>query len=325
MSYAARNTLFIAAFWALIMALGLFFVYSYQDKKIEALNSRIAHKQSRIDDLHKMRYEMDSLLEDYNHLKELSLGKMGTLAGNESPGETYDYIRRELIKTSSSLSINFTYNGEERQVSSYKRRYQIDGNGKFTDLYCLIWFLEHGPIFYDIRSLNVDAATHEDEEIKSNNKEREITFEMMVWGFSKDEGVEMEAVNRTIKDPDPIAELVSNSMRKRLSFERVTALQTQQQALSKPEATETPQQSDSAAESVPIQSNLPVISQKSRVLAITPTSCIIQDDNGRQWRLGVGDEIEQGVLEDIQNQSGKVIFRLRGARRSELIELSTNP
>ncbi len=322
MSYAARNTLFIAAFWALIMALGLFFVYSYQAKEIEAIQKRNNRKQSRIDDLHKMRFEMDALLKEYNHLKELSLGKMGTLAGNESPGETYDYIRRELMNTKSALSINFTYTGQERQSSAYKRKYEIEGEGDFKDLYSLVWFLERGPIFYDVKSLNVDTIIEEEEDTPKNH---EINFKMQVWGFCKDEGVEMEAVNRSIEGPDPIAELVSNSMRNRLSLERAGALKVQKQAA---RSEKTPVAEPPRRETTPSKtsaSNLPVITRTSKVLAVTPSSCIVQDDNGKQWRLGPGDKIEKGFLEEIQNQTGKVIFRIQDTHKSELIELSTIP
>ena len=73
MSYAVRNTLFLAAFWAIIIAIGGYYTYGVQTKTLLNQIKVNKQKQDRIQVLEEMKESQQALVESYNRLKDLSM------------------------------------------------------------------------------------------------------------------------------------------------------------------------------------------------------------------------------------------------------------
>jgi len=176
MNYAIRNTLIIAAFWSLVLASGFYYVYGYQNKLQERLRVENQAREKRLRDLTRLEVDRSELRVHLLRLQDLSLGKMGTLSAHESPGETYDYILRELERTRSRLGVSFTYKNEDLYLTLKRRYYDIKGSGPFLDFYELLWFLENGPVFYNVRRLEVEPQLHK----SGSGRSEDVAFSLEV-------------------------------------------------------------------------------------------------------------------------------------------------
>jgi hypothetical protein len=298
MSYAIRNTLIIAAFWALIMGGMAYFIYVKQEKSLDRLTRQQKQKTAQVEELYNMESEQTTLVEQYQHLKDISLGKLGTLASNESPGETFDYVLRELKKTRSSLILNLEFISHDSLNNYCRNAYELSGMGKFADVYELLWFLENGPIFYDIRSIKIERKK-QDLEIQS--VDADITFSIDVWGFDKNEGMDIVEVTRVQGEPKVLTELVANHIGQALDVKKV-------EKRPKIESTAPVKQAKAPPTIDPNPEGLPVVTADSEVLAITPRSVIVKNADGKTVKLSRGDRILGGKLNEIDLQSGRAVF-----------------
>lgn len=315
MPYNIRNTLFIGIFWLLIMAGGFYYIYGVQAKKYEKLQQENKTKTDRLNDLKSMQITRHELIESYSHLKDLSLGKLGALAGNESPGETFDYMLRELNHTSSMIELNQELIEQQKFKDFQRSTYQISGEGSFIDFYELSWFLEKGPIFYDIRSVNVDRIGIEEKE--NDERERgELTFAINVWGFQKEKGLDIEKIIRETGEPEKLSNIIQNPVaeaidRAILSKQKKASSDYQKNlassSLGEP-ATKNPFSNERVVRNNP--QGLPEVSPATEVLAITPNSVLIRDKSGKIKKLRKGDRVLGGTVGQIDVKSGKVDINL---------------
>jgi hypothetical protein len=322
MSYALRNTLIIAIFWALIMAGGGYYIYGVQKKKHARLLIENERKKGRVEELMGMHAMKGELIEQYAHLKEISMGKMGVLATNESPGETFDYVLRELKRTKSNLEVNLRYINSDFFPAFDRRSYKMSGLGKFSDFYRLVWFFEHGPIFYGVKAVAVERIKPESMSFPVP-KGSEITFEVTLWSYDKKEGLDIENVIRETGKPVQLAELVNNKLG--TAFDA-----TQRKARSPgPARAQIPspepssaQQATRAVAKKPVSDGLPRVSRSTEILAITPHSVIIRDQSGKMRKLRRGDRVSGGYVGDIDVNARKVVFTVSPQGGNKFLEIS---
>lgn len=309
MSYAVRNTLFIAAFWAIALIGGSYYIYGVQSEEHNKLLIENKQKTQRVHELQNMQTEMNKLLKYYNHLRDTSLSKMGALAENESPGETFDYILRELLQTNSSLQVNLKFVKQDSFNTLMRRIYEINGEGKFTDFYNMLWFLENGPIYYDIKSVTFEKLTAE-KKSKSKSKS-ESRFNMLVWGFNRKEGLNMIKLTRKKGEPIKIASLISNK-----GYSPGTIIQSEHNI-----------ESDKSSNLIiSSKSKRPVVNEETEILAITPNSFLIRANTGQTLRLKMGDKIKGGVVKQIDVQNGRIVLSLLkdGMQRTKMLSIRRN-
>ncbi len=333
MPYVIRNTIFIAVFWLIILIGGLYYVYGYQAKKHTSLEAEIKQKTNRVNDLKMMQITRHELTQEYDYLRDLSLGKLGALAGNESPGETFDYMLREIDHTSSKLVLNQELVVKEKFKDFERNTYLLSGESEFEDFYRLIWFLENGPIFYNIQSVSMDRIPIEQKKQEEWAANRgELTFALSVWGFRKEKGLEMDSLRRNVGKPEMLASLVDNSVSEAIdnilkaeqSTVNVRSTEYSHELVtlenSNPQAERGQGNSNVTAVSNPL--GLPEISPATEVLAITPNSVLIRDQHGRIKKLRKGDRVLGGTVGNINVQSGRVGFYMNAAGGYNSLELS---
>ncbi len=326
MPYNIRNTLFIGIFWLLVMAGGFYYIYGVQAKKYTQLEQDNKRKTDRLNDLKNMQITRHDLIESYTHLKDLSLGKLGALAGNESPGETFDYMLRELDRTSSMIELNQELVEQQKFKDFQRSTYQISGEGSFNDFYELSWFLENGPIFYDIRSINIDRIGAEEKK-NEERKRGEMTFSVNVWGFQKEKGLDIEKIVRETGQPQSVSNIIQNPVADAidqavLSKQNRASANFQKNLASNPMGGAPTRNPFSNERVVQKNSNgLPEVTPATEVLAITPNSVLIRERTGKIKKLKIGDRVMGGTVGYIDVKSGKVGINLSSAGGGGSLEL----
>ncbi|HOZ20494.1 MAG TPA: hypothetical protein PLO28_01855 [bacterium] len=302
MTYAVRNTLFIAAFWAVILAGGFFFVFSHQQKQLENARSDNTYKRQRLQDLLALERDRSALLQQLSGLDDFRQGKIGTLAGRESPGETFDYLLRELSRSGSRLELNFALKSQDAFLSLTRRTYELKGSGSFNEFYNLLCLLEEGPVFYDIHQIEMSAAGG-----RERGDRGDVSFTLSFNGYNRVEGPAITAISASTSTPQRIADMVTG---------RAPALERGGFAQSSAAGV---QEAEPAAKKEPPRNSegLPEIDNRTKILAIMPGAAVLKDHTGRTVRLRQGDRVWGGTLETVNSQQGKLSFSMQDENGGE--------
>jgi hypothetical protein len=223
---------------------------------------------------------------------------MGTLSAHESPGETYDYILRELNRSNSRLVVSFEFISEDAYLSLKRRAYVVKGSGPFLDFYKLLWFLENGPVFYDVRGLEVQPQLS----ITGKGRAEDVTFDVRFNGFERNEGPDITKISSTKGEAPQIVNLIKG--RPQLLRSDNTILGTQPSA-------PVPEVSTPVVLPRKNTENLPEIDQNTQIMAVMPGTAVLKDHNGRTFRLKVGDRVFGGTVTMINATNGTVHFLLQ--------------
>jgi len=320
MSYPVRNTLIIAAVWAFFLGLGYYYVFGVQRAAERKLAAEVAIKQDRVNDLQALQSDKTRLELEYARLEELHSGKKGVLASHETPGETYDYIHRELNRIGSSLQVNLTVDKTDEFSSMQRRHYEVFGTGRFHELYHLIWFFENGPLFYNIQSLKVqrqDQSSQDQRALKG-----EVQFSLRVCGYNRPDGPEIIGISREDGGLQPVAELVTNRIA-RVSAEPIKPEAMRQDEFKTAEKSSRERMPGSASAAPANSAGLPDVASGSTLLAVTANSALIKDGRGKIVRVRAGDRIHLGQVREINAKTGQVVFEQADSGRPTQITLST--
>ncbi|HNW61172.1 MAG TPA: hypothetical protein PKI62_15975 [bacterium] len=299
MTYAVRNTFFIAAFWTLVLASGFYYVYGHQAGVMMKARRDNRLKQQRLQDLLALEQDRSVLQGQLAQLDEFRQGRMGTLAAEESPGETFDYLLRELSRTHSGLEVDFALKGQDTFLSLERRTYEIKGIGGFRDFYDLLCFLEQGPVFYDVHKMEMSALGADSEKGRPGN----VTFNLEFNGYNRVEGPLISSITPKEGGVAQIADLVGQRSTRTEGRGRI--LETIQTASAKSPAALAPRLNTEG---------LPEIDSKSKVLAVMPGAAVVKDQKGRTVRLRSGDRVFGGTLSEIDVHKGTLSFSLEDER-----------
>jgi len=316
MNKLLRNTLIISSFWVLILIAGIFFIYGHQRKIRTQLLEEETVKSERLNELRVLKNDLSELQNYYQRLHYISLKYQGTLASFESPGETFDYIRRELTTTKSSIKLDMDYVTENSFKSMMKRQYEFRGMGKSVDIYKLLWFLENGPVFYKIKSLSINKIDESTTETLRPSID-EASFNLSMVGFDRTEGPKITDLNRDFGEPEAITNLFNQKTSKpKAEPERKNYASRPVQKSGEMHLPKTPKKSANLA-------SLPEINSNCTVLAITPFSVLVRDANGKHVKLRKGDKIFGGNLAELNTRTGQAVFQFDNKFGNKSVVLTT--
>lgn len=306
MSYAGRNTLIIAVFWALLLGVGFFYTNHHQSKVMAKLITQKKQISKRVEKLKKTKAQLAQLKVYYNHLVELNSGKNGVIPSEESPGETFDYLLREVKRSKNPVEINLTFEKQDSVSSILKRTYKVDGVGQFVDIYKLLWFFENGPVFYSVKSIDISEANNDDESTYSRPEEAKYAFE--VESFNREDGLKISEINRKTGNPKPMARLMNTSPRRHSKPN--TYRNRNLMAGRRPNARPASVYKSRSTSGISL----------GQILAVTPTSIVIKTKDGKVKKLRIGDKISGGYLREINSTNNQAIFEMNnGLNKSELV------
>ena len=291
----------------------VFFIYGHQKGRLAKFQQEETEKSKRHSELKVLKNDLSDLQNYYLRLHNLSLRYKGTLASFESPGETFDYIRRELATTNSGIILNMDFKKEEPFKSGIKRNYELRGIGKFINIYNLLWFLENGPVFYSIEKLTINKIDESEME-KIRASENEAAFNFTMFGYDRKEGPKITEINRDFGTPKKVADLFNyNTIFNNKKSKRHFASQVSKKSTG--QITQEPKQLVNSR-------GLPEINTNCEVLAITPFSVMVKDANGKIVKLRKGDEIFGGNLAQLNTQEGQAIFQFNGGFGNKSVVLT---
>jgi hypothetical protein len=316
MNKLLRNTLIISSFWVLILITGIFFIYGHQKKLRTQLLEEEKVKSVRLNELRALKNNLSDLQNYYDRLHYISLKYQGTLASFESPGETFDYIRRELATTKSSIKMDMDFITENSFKSMMKRQYEFRGIGKSVDIYRLLWFLENGPVFYKIISLSINKIDESTNETIRPSID-EASFNLTMVGFDRTEGPKITELNRDFGEPIAITNLFNQK-----TFIKKSEPEKKNYAsrpIQKSGEMHLPQKSKKSTN----LTGLPEINANCKVLAITPFSVLVRDVNGKHIKLRKGDKIFGGNLAELNTQTGQAVFQFDNTFGNKSVVLTT--
>ncbi|NIA31479.1 MAG: hypothetical protein GWP06_16420 [Actinobacteria bacterium] len=310
MSYAGRNTLIIAVFWALLLGVGFFYTNHHQSKVIAKLITQKKQLSQRVEELKKTKAQLAQLKVYYSHLIELNSGKNGVIPSQESPGETFDYLLREVKRSKNPLEINLTFEKQDSVSSVLKRTYKVDGTGHFVDIYKLLWFLENGPVFYSVKSIDIFEANNNDEGTYSSPEKTKYAFE--VESFNREDGPKITEINWETGSPKPMARLMKILPGRHSAPSPNTYPKRNLMARKRPDTRTASAYKSRSSSSTGVS--------LGQILAVTPTSIVIKTRAGKVIKLRVGDKISGGYLREINSANNQAIFEMNdGLNKSELV------
>jgi len=312
MSYATRNAILLAIITIVVSIFGYFYVFVRQGKKLEKQLAINEQKKQRLEELEKLDKDKSELLNYLDHLKELSLGKIGTIVSNETPGETFDYILREINSSALDVDIDLVFEEEMPFASLKARQYDISGIAPFKDVYDFIWFLESGPVFYNITSLGLSRLeTGEEEDV---TKETDTQFNLTVRSFIRDEGPGIEDIERTEGSPETIESLVSNKVR--------TVIDQTQNFKERTSDDKSGGGNGGGSGSGSPEKNrlLPEMTDEIELLALT-TDAVVLRNGKNNIKVRKGEDFYGAFLKKVNIYEGQAIFQMNG--RAKTIVLST--
>ena len=321
MSYAVRNTLIITGFWALLIIAGIYWVFGHQTRVHTRL---IKDKAGKAKELKELQYLDDSRtkLDEYlQRLLKVDEGARGVLVSSETPGETFDYLVRELNRGNSSIQFDLKSQGSIKKPKLSISNYEVSGEGKFVDAYKLLWFLENGPAFYRVDGFEIRRLLENDiiEGELLNNAE--VSFALKLTAYQRVGGPKLKEMLLEDDRSKNLANLFkapaiskqesrrkANEKRKNYTSPRVT---------SKPKYASKPK----------IKTNntgLPEITSSSKLLAMTPHWILVQTKNGKTVKLRKGQKVYGGYLSEIRTNSNQVVFQINRGGGPEHVVLSVN-
>ncbi|NOZ61465.1 MAG: hypothetical protein GXO74_07265 [Calditrichaeota bacterium] len=308
MNKIVRNTLILSSVWVLMLIIGVIYIYGHQKKLLNKLKAEEKQKSERLADLRSLQNDLTALVNYYKQLKENSLRFKGTLASFVLPGETFDYIRRELIRTNSTIKLDMDFENEEPFKNMIRRNYILKGTGKFTDIYNFFWFLENGPVFYNLGSLTVEKTDQTAVADALPTPEKEASFNLKLVGYDRKEGPNITEINNEYGEPERIADIFEEiAPRSRFAANKPAPRFADNNSAPPRMKSRTlqPQETAKARNT----RDLAKMSNSCEVLAITPFSVLIKDANGKIIKLRKGDKIYGGTLTTLDAKTGKAIFQ----------------
>jgi hypothetical protein len=147
----------------LLSAVAGYIVFYHFPKKVKAVEKKIASVKKQISNL-------QGVEEEYNNIDKTIKEKENRLANMKkrvvpgvTPSESYRYLI-SILKYSGVLDFDVLYQGTKESGGYKYNVYNLKGEGSFQKIYKFVAYLEKGPLFYKIESLNLRMVEEKDKE-----------------------------------------------------------------------------------------------------------------------------------------------------------------
>jgi hypothetical protein len=322
MSYAIRNTLIITGFWALFIIAGVFWVFGHQSRVHSRLLKEKGIKAKKLKELQYLDVSRLELEEYLQRLISIHENTNGVIVSSETPGETYDYLVRELSRSGSSIQFDLRNRGSSKNIQFTTNDYEVVGEGRFLEAYQLLWFLENGPAFYRVNGFEIrrlDAMELAEIDLSAN---AEVTFLLKLTAFQRDAGPNIKKLNLEQDDSKSLANLFEISRPVRQKAKKAVPNKSIKQtgpnyASRRTRSSEKPTPKKNTT-------GLPEITQGSKLMAVTPHWVLVTTQSGKTVKLRKGQKVYGGYLSEIRTNTNQVVFQINQGTSPENIVLSVN-
>jgi len=308
MPYVLRNMIFIGVFWLLLLIGGIYYVKSTMAGKVRELHMQNAEKEKRIEELLSLQDDQTVLTEHLERLRSISMGEIGALVSQEKPGELFQYILDEIQMTKGDMSVNLVHESNMVKPGFSSREYSINGKSKFQDIYNLIYNLENGPIFFNVKNLTMRKP----EEMDETQAEMDlIEYSLTVESYNRESGPDIKEIDIESFNSQQVNTLFNNPTSKLVTREKEK--EGKQDSGPSGSADSRPRQQengDPRETSSPTKPSKTIRIQDYKILGMTHRSIILQSPSGATEKLRINEELKGAELVDIDILNGKAIFQV---------------
>jgi len=289
MSHALRTTLVLGAFWLLVFLAGFYVVHFKMKAKAEELSKtekevseELALDQDLINNLPTIQAELARVEHEWDSRQKF-------IPPQQSAHGVYAYMDDIVRSEETTLNFDYVATAERDSGGIMVADYTLNGEAKFIDLYCFIWYLEYLPRYFRVNSINMEEATTDQKAKKTSD--RWVRFTLNITSMA----AQREGFNSIPSEPDI------------------------RPALSKYDPFDIPRKAKTTLP--PNSRGLPNV-YASKIRALTPTQVYLIDQNGVLRVLKLGDEVYLGKLVDINADANQAIFELNKLKPSRRVPLS---
>ncbi|RMF60223.1 MAG: hypothetical protein D6743_15290 [Calditrichaeota bacterium] len=292
--FARRNSVTLAVIWIILLIAGAFWYFRDSNKLMEVLNQKKTYEQklAKSQELIKKLTEVENVHELVSELWENSPKR---IISAEEPSFTLAYINDIALANNLQIDFDFALNNRKKLKDYTRFTYTLSGEGRYDDIYRLIWLLTYEPILYKIRSLSLRPAPSAPERLR---------FAMQLQGFTVEKASEGEkefadfhAVRRTNipRQPDIFAPQITR----------------------RPVAVRSVQKAPKLPPKLPGQIDV----EKASLKAVTSNSIFISEGGSGLVELKVGDPVYLGRLVAIDQNTNEAEFIITKFGKSQRIKL----
>lgn len=291
MSYALRNSILLGFLLCLVMGIGFYWVGIRQVRKVEELRVRQRELKGKLENVSAMLAIYDTTLAQLNHMKSRWQDRKWFIPNLDTPDRTLSYLEELLWLAEGNVQFDFLYKGLRNEKNYSVNTYTLEGEGKFENLYAVVWLLEHSPPFYTVDRLQID---YREPDLETRTEKWDwVQFKMVFRAYF--------APNSQFEELPPF-----------LNFESPPKVAGN---LFRPLITKT----------LPANHLGLLEVEGARLKGLTYDLAFLEDGKGKMHLLRKGDRVYMGRLEEININLNRAVFWLNKGGIWESLVLSIEP
>jgi cell division protein FtsL len=273
-NYKFRNTIVLGILLLLVCILSAAALLWYYPTKIGDVEKNIVKLKKQIaalDGIDEEYYDLENTIKE----QEQKLSKLDKrIASSVSPASTYHYLN-SILHYSGLLDFNLLYLGNKSLKGYNYNIYSVKGEGSYATIFRFISYIERGPEFYKINSLEMRVVESKDEE--TGRTQIVIPFDMELWALYAD-----------VKDLPRIKRTLGNVSVYRVRNPFYPYIYR----------------------NIPANVDGLLEVERAELKAVMPDKAMIADKNGKIHVLREGDRVYMGYLSKIDVERNEIEFIL---------------
>ncbi|MFQ5640719.1 MAG: hypothetical protein ACE5IR_22290 [bacterium] len=296
--FSKKNSFILILIWIVLVAAGSFWYLS------DARGLEAAHVEETM--------QRELLLKSQNEIKRMKdveniheqlnsswLSAPKLIVSADEPSFTLSYINWIMSFKNLIIDFDFVLNDKHRTGDYIKFTYTLNGEGRYHDIYKLIWYLTYEPILYKINLLRLRKAASDPDLLK---------FTMKIQGWTvADESQLNDEFPAFESRTELLASTVTDIFEPRVKPRPVVAKQAKPK---KP--------------TLPAKKPGEIDVEKATIKAITNNSVFIKEGKSSLVELKLGASVYLGKLIDIDHKSNEAVFLITKFGKSQQIRLAIN-
>ena len=196
MSYALRNSIIFAILLVAVSAGGFYWVGIRRTGQVNALVERREELRVHLDNISSTLSVYDTTRAQLSRLKARWQARSQTVPATDTPARTLAYIDEFIARADMSVNFDFTFTKRKDRVDYSFNTYVLRGEGRFEEIYALVWYLENGQRFYTVDGLQIEYV--EPSSTKRSARWAWVTFKVIIRAYFEPES--------RVEDLPPLAE-----------------------------------------------------------------------------------------------------------------------
>jgi len=270
-----KSTIILLFLFLIITLVGIFRIHIYSNEKLKKINQINEQKRKTIKEIADKVKDYDKFLATLKDIEERWKQRERVLQRDEQSGKTLLFLNEIASEENSAVKFDFTFIEKKLEEGYGYSKYNITGDGFYSNVYRFINKIEYDRNLYKIKSFNVRGVEEISE--KSQKSITKVSFSFILEAyFNPDENdfasVIEPSVNYKKQEINPFNPLLKKN--------------------------------------IPPNKRGLIEVEDAKLEAISLGKILIRDKKGRFKSLEVGDEVYLGYLTDIRSERNEAEFTL---------------